>query len=282
VAHARLYLNDGVDPAQAKKGLRELINEAGNLASYGAGPNGVITLRDRYIAWVENVEAQLSWMARDADVLAMLHTPRHFYIRDIGQGTPRPSPLVEAEAKAQSAALKRMVDDLEERTRRLSAAPGHITVLDTNLLLEYQPPGQIPWPQLLRCPAVRLVVPLRVVEELDAKKYAQRRDLADRARRVLRQLDADLGSAGAPGKVQPGVTIEVPVDPGPRRRPADADAEILDTCHEVRQLTGQAVTLVTGDTAMRLRAQARGITVTKMPAEYERMRAATDGEMAAI
>lgn len=277
MAPARLYLKDGVAPAQAAKSLRELIVKATNLASYGAGPDGASTLRGKYIEWVEEVEVQLFWMARDAEVLTMLHTPRYWYIRGMDRD-PRPWTLIEAEAKIQSATLERMVEDLEERTRRLSSAPGHITVVDTNVLLEYQPPAQIPWPDLLHCPDVRLVVPVRVVEELDAKKYARRPDLADRARSLLRQLEAVLGSTGAPGRLRSGVTIEVPVDSGPRRRPADADEEVLETCHELCQLTGRDVTLVTGDTAMRLRAEARGIPVTKMPGEYERKRAATDRE----
>lgn len=163
-----------------------------------------------------------------------------------------------------------MVKDLEQRAARLSLAPGHIAVLDTHVLLHYQPPEQIPWPKVVGHPHVRLVVPLRVVEELDEKKYARRDDIADRARRLLPRLEAVLGPAGAPGELRESVTIEVPVDSGPRRRPANADEEILDTCRELRQLTGREVSLVTGDTSMRLRGEARGLRVVKMPAEYER------------
>jgi hypothetical protein len=48
----------------------------------------------------------------------------------------------------------------------------------------------------------------------------------------------------------------VPIDPGPRNRPEDADEEVLNTCRELSLLSSQDVTLVTGDTGMRLRAQA--------------------------
>jgi predicted ribonuclease YlaK len=111
-----------------------------------------------------------------------------------------------------------------------------------------------------------------VIEELDAKKYAQRRDLADRARRILPQLLRVVGTGGSPGELRDGVTIEVPVDPGLRRRPADADEEVLSTCHELQQLTGRDITLVTADTGMRLRAQAHGLVVLTMPETYERQR----------
>ena len=47
---------------------------------------------------------------------------------------------------------------------------------------------------------------------------------------------------------------------------------ILRVCHELQQLTGSDVTLVTADTALRLRAQAQGLTVLSMPVKYERPR----------
>jgi predicted ribonuclease YlaK len=112
----------------------------------------------------------------------------------------------------------------------------------------------------------------RVIEELDAKKYARRRDLADRARRILPTLESAVGRDGAPRELRAGVTIEVPVDAVPRGRPEDADEEILSVCHELQQLTGSDLTLVTADTALRLRAQAQGLRVLTMPAKYERPR----------
>jgi PIN domain len=84
---------------------------------------------------------------------------------------------------------------------------------------------------------------------------------------------------GAPGQLRPGVTIEVPIDSGPRVRPVDADEEILATCREFRQLTGREVTLVTGDTSMRMRAQARAIAVVKVPERYERKRTSSDSSV---
>ena len=143
-------------------------------------------------------------------------------------------------------------------------------MLDTNVLLHYLPVDQIPWPDIVGHQNVRLVIPLRVIEEIDAKKYAKRPDLAKRARNLLPALERMFGQAGAPGRVTDGVTIEVPVDSGPRDRPADADEEILDTCRELGQFAGQPVTLVTGDTGMRLRAQAHGIATSTLPDKYLR------------
>jgi rRNA-processing protein FCF1 len=269
MAPERLYLKDGVDPSAAARSLGECIRVASNVASWGAGPDGATQLRDKYLQWVEETEQLLSGLTLDGEVITMLCTDRYLYIRG-ARIDPRPWPLIEAEVRFQAGRLERMVEDLEERAGRLSSAPGHITVVDTHVLLHYQPPEQIPWATLVRKPQVRLVVPLRVVEELDEKKYARRADIAGRARRLLPRLEAVLGTAGAPGELGGAVTIEVPVDSGPRRRPTDADEEVLDTCRELRQLTGREVTLITADTSMRLRGQARGIPVVRMPDKYRR------------
>ena len=267
----RLYLSDGVSVAQAVASLTDCIREAQNPASWGS-PGDVFKLVSRYLQWFETAESRLASLTCDAEALTMLQTERHWYIRRCGASIAdaRPWPLVEAEVEAQRRAFDRLLQDLKTRAGRLASAPGHITVVDTNLLLHFHPPDQIPWPELLGRDLVRLVVPLRVVEELDAKKYARRNDLADRARRLLSKLETTVGPEGAPGKLRGGVTIEVPVDPGPRRRPVDADQEILDTCRELRQLTSGEVTLVTGDTTMRLRAQACGTHVARLPARFER------------
>jgi predicted ribonuclease YlaK len=58
-------------------------------------------------------------------------------------------------------------------------------VLDTNSLLHYEPPESISWAKIAWHSPVRLVIPLRVLEEVDAKKYSTNRRLRDRARSVL-------------------------------------------------------------------------------------------------
>ena len=68
------------------------------------------------------------------------------------------------------------------------------------------------------------------------------------------------------------MTLEVPVDPGPRSRPQDADEEILGFCAELPQLIGADVTLVTGDTSMRMRARAQKTAVRGLAETYRRGR----------
>lgn len=271
MAPQRLYLKDGVDPHRAAKSLLELVMQARNIVGGRGGiPNAVDALRNDYLNWAEAAEIQLLGLTPDRGIVAMLHTNRYWHIRSLDETTTRPLPLVDAEIRLQTGWLEQLANDLSDRAVRLSAAPGHLTVLDTNILLHYLPPAQIPWLDVLGQPNVRLVVPLRVIEELDAKKYARQDQLAKRARSILPALEAVLGRAGSPGQLQPNVTIEVPVDPAPRKRPADADQEILDSCGELRQLTGRELTLVTADTAMRIRAQARGLSVIRLSSKYGR------------
>jgi predicted ribonuclease YlaK len=182
----------------------------------------------------------------------------------------RPAPLVDAEVALQRSALEDLVADLQACVERLSATGGTIFVLDTNILLQYEEPSKVPWRDVLAVRSVRLIVPLRVVEELDAKKYSGSKRLADRARAFLPTLEALVGPDGSPGPIADGVTIEVPVEPGSRWRPADADEEILAFCAELPQVLGAPATLVTADTAMRLRAGAQGTPVVVPPDHYRR------------
>jgi predicted ribonuclease YlaK len=180
--------------------------------------------------------------------------------------------MVKAEVELQTRALRQLAEDLDERIARAALAPGAVAVLDTNVLLHFQPPDQVSWSEIIGGPRVRLVLRLRVVEELDAKKYSRREDLSGNARGVLRRLGELLGPGGAPVGIRPDATIEVFATRAPRPRPADADEEILQNCVELGQFSGSPAHLVTADTAMRIRAEAEGIAVRTMPEHLERRR----------
>jgi hypothetical protein len=70
----------------------------------------------------------------------------------------------------------------------------------------YQEPHKIRWREVLNAPACRLVVPLRVVEELDGKKYSASGKLARRARALLPLLEQLVGDDGSPGLIEHDVT----------------------------------------------------------------------------
>ncbi len=265
-------LKDGTQLADAQRRLCETATHGRNLVGSSAGQSVPIH-QNSFLAWVGTAESQLRNIFIDPSTWERLYGERHWQIYGLTQESPRAIELINNEATFQAAWLEELADRLKQLSDRLAAAPGHLTVLDTNVLLHFQPPDQVDWPAIVGTPEVRLVIPLRVVEELDEKKYTARDNLADRARRLLSQLRTQLApSAGGPTPLREKVTIEVPVDDGPRRRTLDADQEILDTCREL-QSGGQGVTFVTlvsDDTGITLRATAEGIRVVAMPEVYLR------------
>jgi hypothetical protein len=271
---ARLRLKVGVDPEDAARRLRRLTVDVRNVTSVAGGPNASIAVRDEYLKWVEQAEACLASLTHDREQIDELHTSHYWWIRRLecndagGLNDPRPFQLFRSETAHQASRLERLADDLEERSRQLSIPDATIAVLDTNVLLHYQPVTQIPWADLLGSTRICLVVPLRVIEEIDLKKYAKNAGLAKRARKLLPDLERLLTDVD--DQVSEGVTIWVPVDTGPRERPDDADDEVLTVCRDLQQFSRRTVTLVTGDTGMRLRGEAHGLRTFKLSQSYLR------------
>ena len=149
---------------------------------------------------------------------------------------------------------------------RLGDRPGNICVPDTNALLHYTRFDQLPWSDRLQTAPVRLVIPIAVVDELDAKKYARREEFQQRARELLALIDRYVTASPLDGyvSVQSDVTVEVLPDEAGHLRAVSNDQEILDRCDLLHQATGSKVTLITGDSGMRISAQARGIDVLKL------------------
>lgn len=117
-----------------------------------------------------------------------------------------------------------------------------------------------------------------VVDELDNKKYARREEFQQRSRKLLTVIDRYVtDSPDGYSEIRDGVTVEVLVDePGHFRLPSN-DQEILDRCKFLNQVTGGPVTLITGDTGMRINARARGIEVFRISADDLLQKIKSDG-----
>src|SRR4051812_29985372 len=191
---ARLPLKPDVEPGRAAEVLRQLIGEAQSI-----GPSvGFEELQHRFLIWAETTESQLHYLTHDMATLTMFDTARGRMLNDLSSAVARPWPLVNAEVTLRVSILERMLEDLEARTARAKGAEGVAIVPDTNILLHYKPLDKLPWQQLVGSQRVRVVLPLRVVEEIDQKKYATRGSLERQARRLLPQLKSWLGPAGKP------------------------------------------------------------------------------------
>ncbi|MET8860426.1 PIN domain-containing protein [Streptomyces sp. NPDC004579] len=159
--------------------------------------------------------------------------------------------------------------------KNLAARPGLPVVYDTNMLNHWQQPGGVVWPDIFKdqgekVPLTRLVVPLRVIDELDNQKYGQG-ELAKRATTAIRYLERVLqgSNPGDPVEIRPGVTLEVWVNTDDRGD--DADLAILRCAADLDNLhpsTGSRV--LTDDFGMRLRAQQVGLRVISLPQSYKK------------
>lgn len=130
-------------------------------------------------------------------------------MRQLETWSPRPHELINSEIEAQAARLRGLVEQLRS-VIALADRPGVIAVPDTHVWLHYERFDQVEWREIVGADKVRLVIPLRILEELDEKTYARRADLRRRADKVLAALDPVLDKAAdGPVEVRPGVTLEI-------------------------------------------------------------------------
>ena len=264
-----LRLRDHTDLAQAAQSVRGAVARAQNLQG---STTDLEAFASQYVQWVDETERVLRAFFLDPETWEGLLTQRYWHITRIDEASFRPWDVLRREVATQCERLEKLALQVDAYSERLEAAPGLMTVLDTNVLLHYQTPRSVSWREVVSADQVRLILPLRVIEELDEKKYLTTAHTADRARRILRQLWALLeDSAGSPVPLKTDVTVEVPLDDGPRHRPKDADQEVLDLCRDLIAV-GKPLVLVTADIGLSLRAKACGVSVCRMPDCYRRLR----------
>ncbi|HXN59899.1 MAG TPA: PIN domain-containing protein [Acidimicrobiales bacterium] len=255
-------------PSAAAK-LKEMASQRPNLVGSATLNQAAVNV-DLYLYWVRTNEPFLKHTFLGTEISTHLRSPSYWAIRN---GTTQVNELIESELQEQCVWLQQLATHIESLWERLKAAPGTPTVVDTNVLLHYQDPAFVNWREVTERDQVRLIVPLRVIEELDEKKWTYQRDvIRNRARDLLPKLWgylADTAGAPVPFRDDGKVTIEVSIDDGPRFRTLDADQEILETCVDLKNV-GQRVLLVTADTGISLRAVAAGISVVPMPDKYLR------------
>lgn len=179
-----------------------------------------------------------------------------------------------AEIENQVQALTQARAELVE-LKKLAARPGLPIVYDTNMLIHWRQPSEIIWREILKAQGeagtvARLVVPLRVVDELDRQKYGEGR-LADRATNAQRYLYEALKDSGPgqPTAIRNDATLEIWVDTD--ERGDDADLAILRCAVDLTTLhPGGGARVLTGDLGMRLRAQHMGLKPLQIPDSYRK------------
>ena len=157
----------------------------------------------------------------DDGAAAGLFGEHYKLIRAMNDVTPRPEPLVDNEVERQVRALERLRGKVQAALT-LRNRGGDLVILDTNVLMHYQRPDEIPWGEVVNARQVRIILPAIVIDELDNKKYSGSDTMAGRAAmaiRVIRKYSNEL-RPGSVATFADGTTLEVLLDePGHERRP---------------------------------------------------------------
>lgn len=262
-----MELRDELLAADASRSVDELARRFGNLS----GGISALDLRERYLREVESAEAQLGNLFPGREWEGRLFSERFWRIRDLHEGSPRPFPVITDEARAVTGWLKdskRWLDELAEEEAKADPKAFRL-VLDTNAIMQVKPFKDCDWPRELGVSAVRLIVPLIAVMELDNLKNSVSEKKRVRARRCLSEMRAVLKEQGrGPAVVRQGVTLEVQLTPRGHVRHPNNDEEILLNAESLSRRPGGPYALATADQSMQLRAEARGLRVIPLPERF--------------
>lgn len=233
------------------------------------GQGQVETARDLYLMWVEDAEHLLSGLSRGDVWLLGFFTPRYSDLRDLHAGSARPVPLILGEATFQRNRLQGLAADLADAQVADGADLGATrAVLDTNVWLHFEV-FDSDWCSLLSVDAVRLLVPLVVLRELDQHKNRGGSVEARRARSVTRRLLQETDDGRARGSGLPGrVTVEIFQDAKSHTPHEHKDREFLDSADRLTRRPGGLVMVVSDDGGVHAASQAHGLTVVRPPEDW--------------
>ncbi|MFD3926879.1 PIN domain-containing protein [Streptomyces sp. NPDC058614] len=281
-----MRLNPGITIAYADDVLRRAETTWGNARS----------AEDYFRAYTDAVHETypvLKQAFATPDLAATMHSAAYWNLLPIGGArvaisfTNDPSVAanmrraLRAENHALATEIENQVKFLEqarielEALKMLAARPGLPVVYDTNMLNHWQQPGDVLWRDVFKAqgeavPVTRLVIPLRVIDELDKQKYGQG-ELAKRATTAIRYLERVLQGTqpGDPVQLRQDATLEAWVNTDDRGD--DADLAILRCAADLDNLhPGTGSRVLTDDFGMRLRAQQVRLKIISLPQNYKK------------
>lgn len=263
-------------PVQAISVLEEIAANA--VPSVMAGGTSPSSYRSRYAKWAAESEARLKSIFSRRDAAWFFSSARHYIVisQEHADGHLVGAELasIGEELRSSAAAVRRAMD-------WLGLGGGSPLVIDTNIVLEYQALDAIDWSKVVSGTA-RLIVPTRVLGELEDKRFDRRSRLSDVARSELPKLVAWLESGARPGV---GVVIDrhgTTIETVPPELEGDyvraADDEILGFFDMVTQYAHDAK-LVTSDGPLRVRAHNRSYALARVPSAFARALGAAQKEV---
>jgi len=257
--------------------LRRVQNDAANRRSGQASDRLAA-----YQQWANNAARQLSYLLRPADLDRLVLTRRYWLLQRLpaAQGQDFYSP-VDLELEERTNDLEQAIRDLTEQDARWSA-PGHVLVADTNFFLHAsQRLGDADLALAINAHAdpLHLVIPIVVVDELDALKRTGKTGTRVRARQTLATINQILLSGPERRQLRPAqtlpatgggevlrgaVNVQVLLDPPSHQRLPINDDEIVDRAVAVASLAERQVYLLTYDNGMRFRGRAADLLVPEL------------------
>lgn len=236
-----------------------------------------------YIGAVEKTYTQLRTCFAEPDLAGAMRGDAYWHLLTLGPvpAPPAPTEVIRASNEAYGRVISDVIRELDlaraelDALTKLAARPGLPLILDTNVFHTWQRPDQIDWPTVLRGwketeRTARLVVPLRVVDELDRQKYGNG-VLAESATKAVRFLQQTLaGRAGEPAPIRANHTATLEVWTQTEDRGPDADLAILRCATDLDVLRAGGARVVTGDLGMQLRAERMDIQVRALSDDYRK------------
>ena len=203
------------------------------------------------------------------DVEVFFHTSRFFELVRLNDKDERMIRLVTGEIEARLDELTFLLAEMVLRQASLMGSGRSTLLPDANVFIHCKPFEELSWNDLAGGLAVRLVVSLAVVDELDRLKQSSKVLTRSAARKTLRKFE-ELGLAGGVAShLSNKLSIEILAEERSHVRAPTADQEVLETVLEIGSATTSPVSAVTGDLGMLVRARATGAKAIKVPPDWE-------------
>lgn len=235
----------------------------------------------RYAMWLENTERAIGNVLHRPTVMAWCHDEMYWRITERatpGHDQAMTFDLLRYDIERRHALLTVLQEEADRATKRWDDR-GDIVLLDTSMIRAVlgKPEANlsltgVPWNETTNSQnAVRLVLPLAVLSELDRTKRPSSKAPAE-AQAVIRWIDANIDSVDEPKALRTGsvltstyhLSIEFYIEPF-EASTDDTDLSVIQTSAALQQLTKSRVVLGTRDTSMRWRAAAAGVNAFKFP-----------------
>lgn len=259
--------------------LRDLRSKLEGIRGSGASPQELL---NRWREWSAQALLQGASILSGASTSRLLIGDRFelLHLVSLRDQAPTIASLVNAELQLRIDTLNASISEIEEFHRSLSDL---VIVIDTSVMMNAGPRlAKIKWDDVVNKSARKasLVVPIRVVEELDSLKDRGSADQKGDARHALKWLSDTMGGRAArvlfppeveksdsePGAPAGQANIRVLVDDLSRVALVDGDRDIIDRAIQLKPYT-ERVILVTMDLAMTFRARALGLDAVRLSHE---------------